>query len=611
MELDGTPAPTPSLTQTLPAWDLSQICPDAESCLQMLDAAGARMKRFATTYRGRLGSLDAAGLRQALDELCETYNQFGRAGWYAGLREELDHGSKANQDLQVKVQNRSIEYGNQLIFVDLEWQAVPAAQAAALAAEPELAPYRHYLEQLTATAKHSLSEPEERIVNSYRPLTTKWRDTFSKTISAINHRFGRGPAARAMTLDEMLAKRHSTDPKIRRATLRMVFHEVGKRAPIAADVYDAIITSRLISDRLRGFTSPMQQANMSNDLADGVVDNLIGAVVANYPLGQRWFRIKAGLLGQKQLSLYDQYAPLGKSGSCTFDQAKQLVLTATGDFSPAAASILAGFFTSRIDAAPREGKQGGAFCSSGPSDMDPFVLMNFTGTDNDAMTLAHELGHGLHMTLANRAQTALTADTGMAMAEIASTFNEMLAFDYLMGRPGLGDEERLGLLAARVEDSIATIFRQVMMAKYEQRAYAEVAAGNQLGPEILNEFWLDENRKQYGDSVKVPDGYKTTWAYISHFINSRFYTYSYAFAHIASLTLYGKYREAKAEGRGAEFADRYLQMLAAGGSKSPADLLGAMGIDLNDSNWADAGFAEFSRIVDMAGELAERLPAAA
>ena len=559
------------------------------------------MEAFAAKYRGRVAGLDAGQLAQALDEYCEMSEASVRPQWYAGLKSSLNSADQATRDLTTEVDTKITDASSQMLFFGLEWEALPADRAARISSAPELSPYRHYLEELTANARYSLSEAEEKVAMQYSRLTDKWQGTNERTLGRFSRRVDTGDGLQKRGLEELLAMRLSPKANERRIALDATMWELAKQAHTLADCYDAVITGRLVSDKLRGIDSPMQPANLSNELADGVVDVTIQAIVDNYPLGQRWFRIKAKLLGVEKLSMYDQYAPLGQTGPCTFAQAKSIVLDAVRDFSPEAADIMAAFFEEgRIDALPRPGKRGGAFCSSASQYIDPFVLLNFTDTQKDALTLGHELGHGLHGVLAGRAQTAVTADTGMAMAEIASTFCEMLVFDSLLNRPGITEQERLALVSARVEDSTATIFRQVMMQQYESRAYARVADNKTLSREFLNQIWLEENQRQYGDSMEIPNSYKWGWTYVSHFINTRFYTYSYSFAHLVSLKLYADYRQAKADGTAAEFTAKYLDLLRSGGSKSPQEALAAVGIDITDPDWVEGGFAEFERILDTA-----------
>jgi oligoendopeptidase F len=603
-ELGGAGAPKPRI-EPLPVWDLNQICAGPQDALAQLETVTRRVAEFATTYRGHVDRLDAAQLRRFLDDYSGLVNMMERPQWYAHLRMALDVESPVNRGLLEKVNTRITDLANELLFVDLEWQALPPDRAQALARDQSLAPYRHYLENLTEAAGHMLSEGQERMAAMHEDELGLWDQLYESNLAGIRARIKLGDRERVVGLEELLALRWSPSAVERHVGIDRAIAHLKKRADISARVYNAMIKSRLNSDKLRGFGSPMEAANLDNELDDRVVDDLIGSVVSNYSLGQRWLQLKAKLAGKDVLSFYDQYIPIGSTGECSFGDAKRDIMAATTRFSPEYAAIIEEFFrTGRIDAAPRRGKTGGAFCSSGPTDGKPMILLNYTDGQRDEITAAHELGHGVHAVLASAAQPVLTYHPGMAMAEVASTFGEMIQFEYLLNKPGLSNDERLSLLVSRLDDSCATIFRQVMMARFEQRAYAHVASGEALTAEVLGKFWQEENALQYGDALRMPDSGSVMWAYVSHFIGTRFYTYSYSFAHLASLALFAKYHQALASGDGQEFADRYMGMLADGGSKTPEQLLGEMGIDINDPHWVDAGFAVFEEILNSVEQLA-------
>jgi oligoendopeptidase F len=322
---------------------------------------------------------------------------------------------------------------------------------------------------------------------------------------------------------------------------------------------------------------------------------MLAAVERHYPLAQRWFRVKAGLLGLPRLHLADQYAPLGEARGVDYAEARGLIDASFRRFSGRVADLADGFFAERrIDAEPRAGKRGGAFCSPVAQDASPYVLMNFTDRMDDVMTLAHELGHGMHFTLAAGAQTALSFGTGLALAEVPSTFAELIAFDHLM-ETERDPATRRALVSERVEGSFATAFRQTVLSRYEQRAYALRAEGATLTADRLSDIWFEENLKYYGDALLLPEGYRLGWSYIPHFIHTRFYTYAYVFAHLTTLALYARYRE-----QGAAFGDAYLGFLAAGGSAPPAELLAGLGVDLEDPEVWEPGFREMERMVEAA-----------
>ena len=351
-------------------------------------------------------------------------------------------------------------------------------------------------------------------------------------------------------------------------------------------------------DRLRSYGGdPMAQTHLANELDPAVVMSMIDAVERNYEMARAWFHTKAGLLGVDRLELADQYAPVGEARTVGFEEARELLANAFGAFSGQVHDISDGFFADRrIDAEPQAGKRGGAYCTPVAQDAQPYVLMNFTDRVNDVMTLAHELGHGLHFTLAQAAQTPHSCHTGLALAEVPSTFSEFVVFDHVVAHETDPTTRRV-LLAQRAEGAFATVFRQTVLCRYEQQAYAMRAEGSALTADRLSTIWNEENAKYYGDSLWMPDGYRIGWSYIPHFIGTRFYTYAYVFAKLVALALYRRWRE-----EGAGFVDGYLGLLAAGSSDSPANLLRAVGVDLDDPGVWDDAFAELQRMVDAAVE---------
>jgi oligoendopeptidase F len=327
------------------------------------------------------------------------------------------------------------------------------------------------------------------------------------------------------------------------------------------------------------------------------VDGLLAAVERAYPLAHRWWRRKAEWLGLDRLKLADQYAPLGEGRRVEWSEATETVNDAFAGFAPRIERVAIDLLAEgRMDAEPRTGKRGGAFCASIAQDARPYILMNFTEKLDDVMTLAHELGHGMHFELSGEVQTALSHHPPLALAEVPSTFAELIVFDRLLEQEQ-DPATRRALIASRIEGSFATIYRQTVMVRYEQAAYELRAAGKALLPDRLGEFWIAANEPYYGDAVELPAGYRFGWSYIPHFIHTRFYTYAYVFALLASLSLYGRYKQDR-EG----FIEAYVRFLATGNAASPAEQLGALGMDITRSDCWDAGFAEIERLIGLAEE---------
>jgi oligoendopeptidase F len=577
-------------------WDLTTIVPDATDARRQLEVGLTRARAFEARFRGRLSTMEATELAAALAELSAIDNDLSRVSSYGHLRESVDVTNDENRDLSSAVDRALVEAGNALRFFELEWIALPDDRAAALTDSPEVARDRHHLIAMRRFAPHVLSEPEERMLSEREPAATSaWQTLFSRITSTLEVPFDSGDGTEPHTIDRLLALVRDPNRDRRRGALEALYIGLEPHTDTLAHCYDTLVGDRLSNDGLRGYGHPMDRTHLRNELPRAVVERMMEAVESHYGLAQRWFRAKAAILGLPKLELWDQYAPIGGGRGLDFPEARNLIETSFGRFSPEISEIARGFFEGRrIDAEPRAGKRGGAFCAPVAQDAEPFVLMNFTDRMDDVMTLAHELGHGMHFTLSGRHQTALSSNTGLALAEVPSTFAELMTFDHLLEVETDADTRR-ALICERVEGSFATVFRQTVLARYEMHAYALRGEGSTLTAERLNDIWREENEKYYGGSISLPAGYRMGWSYIPHFISTRFYTYAYVFAHLTTLALYAKYRE-----RGAAFVGPYLAFLSAGGSAAPTDLLRPLGVDLDDPDVWEPGFREMTRMVEVA-----------
>lgn len=580
-------------------WDLSPLCTSADDCRTRLDAALADCRAFETRYRGQVAALEGPGLAEALAEMARLENELGRLYSYASLREAVDVVDAGNQDLSGLLDRAMVEASNALRFFDLEWLDLDEALATHLANAPEVAADRHHLLAARRFRRHTLTEPEERMLTERGPAAAgAWQTLFGRITSTLEAEFDSGEGPEPHTIDRLLACVRNPDRDTRFRALDTLYGTLGPHAPTLAHCYDTLVGDRLAMDRLRDYDDPMDPTHLRNEVPGPAIEAMMSAVERHYGLAQRWFRVKAALLGLDTLHLADQYAPLGAARAVHFPEARAIIDSSFRAFSPRVGDIAEGFFADRrIDAEPRAGKRGGAFCASVAQDTQPFMLMNYTDRMDDVMTLAHELGHGMHFTLAAQKQTALSFHTGLALAEVPSTFAEIMAFDHLMATEK-DEATRTALVCERVEGSFATVFRQTVLARYEQSAYRLRAEGTTLTDDRLSEIWVEQNVRYYGDAVELPDGYGLGWSYIPHFISTRFYTYAYVFAHLVTLALYARYRD-----EGEDFVPRYLDFLAAGGSAAPTDLLRPLGVDLTDPECWNPGFREMERMVERAEEM--------
>jgi oligoendopeptidase F len=578
-------------------WKLDDLCPDTEAARRQWDEIGATAQDIAARYRGRIAELDAPGLRALLDELDELEQEISRLQVYSHLRLSMAATEVDANDLATFSRERSADVENVLVFIGLEWIAVDDDRAEQLLASEELAPYAHKLRVERLEKPYVLSEPEEQALNARRPLVNAWQSLHDRQVSTMEVPFdtGDGEGPQPHGVSQLLSYVYRPERELRIRAIDALYDGLEPRTDVLAASYDALVGDRLTTDKLRGYESPMRPTNMANELDDEVVDAMMTATEESYEIARRWFRAKAELLGLDTLTLADQYAPIGDPREFSWDEAVEVVDESYKRFSPRIAEIFRDCIDAgHVDVLPRQGKATGAYCTAVSKTILPYVLMNFTNRLRDVSTLAHEFGHATHNVLSLEAQTWRSHRTGIPLAEVPSTFAQAIADDYLMEKE-TDASTRAALASDRLENAFAAIYRQTVLARFEQRAYGVRADGRSLAVERLNELWWEENAKYYGDALEMPEGYRMGWSYIPHFIHVRFYTYAYSFAALVALLLYRRQRE-----NPEEFGPKYLELLRAGGSASPADLIAPFGFDLRSADtWREA-FAELSDLCDEA-----------
>ncbi len=583
-------------------WDLGDLYaePAAAAIERDLDAAEAAAARFAERYRGRVAALDAHALAAALDELEALLEPPGRAGAYASLRFAADTAAPANGALLQRVQERGSVVRNAVVFFQLEWVALEEAHAATLVADPALARRRHLLASMRRYRPHVLSEPEERILEELANTGERaWSRLFDEILAAARFRVQEGGETKELSEEETLSLLYDPERERRRAAAAGLTAGLKQHARVLAFVFNTLVQSKATEDRLRAYADPLAARHLSNEIDAACVEALLAASERAFPIVQRYYRLKARLLGLDTLLDYDRYAPLGAARtSIAFAASRRIVLDAYHDFSPELAELAGRFFERRwIDAELRPGKRGGAFSASTVPSVHPYVFLNYTGTLRDVMTVAHELGHGVHQTLA-REQGLFEQDTPLTLAETASVFGEMLVFRRLLSEER-DPKTRLALLCGKIEDAFATVFRQVVMTRFEEKLHAARRGEGELPIERINTLWLEANAPMHGDAVRLTDDYAWWWLYIPHFVHSPFYCYAYAFGELLVLALLRRYDE-----EGAAFVPRYLGLLRAGGSDTPAALLARLGLDVTDPRFWDGGLALLEAMVAEAEALA-------
>jgi oligoendopeptidase F len=580
-------------------WNLAELSPGADEARAEWAGLVARAADFAGRYRGTVAGLDAGRLCALLDECDELLQNLSRLSVYGSSRANMDAADVEATDLATFARERGAEIDNELLFVDLEWIALDDEPAEALLASPELAGYAHKLRILREEKPYVLTEPEEQALNARTPAVASWSSLHDRQVATLEIPFDAGEGVRPHSVNLLLSQLYRPEREIRLGALTALYDGLAPRAAVLAACYDALVGDRLGLDRVRGFADPMQPTNMVNELDAETVDAMIFATRESYGLGRRWFTTKARLLGLERLELADQYAPLGEGRDFPWAEAVEIVDASFGSFSPRLAELFrACLDAGHVDAAPRAGKASGAYCTTVSKGILPLVLLNYTGRFRDIVTLAHEFGHATHGALALERQTFRSHRCGLALAEVPSTFAQFVADDHLLAHES-DPQTRLALVVDRLEQAMAAIFRQVVLARFEQRAYALRAEGRALTPERLSELWIEENTEYYGDAVALPDGYRLGWSYVPHFIHVRFYTYAYAFAHLLALLFHGRYREDPES-----FVPLYLDFLASGGSASPAELVAPFGVDLRSPDTWRAAFDRFTLLLEEAEALA-------
>jgi oligoendopeptidase F len=584
------------------AWDLEPLL-DGEGPAgveRRLQEATERAGRFAERHAGALGELDSGTLAEAMRELAAITELVGRAGYYAALRFSTDTADPANGALLQRVQEQETAIQTKLLFFELEWAELPEERAKELLAAPELDFCRHHLRNVRRYREHLLSEPEEKILTE-KALTGAgaWTRLFEELTSSIAVELD-GAEGESVALDVALSRLSLPAREERRRAAEAVTAALAPGLRTRAFLFNTLLADKATDDRLRRYPHWLAARNLANEASDESVQALIEAVRGRYEIARRWYRLKARLLGLERLADFDRMAAVTEDEvSYPFAQAREVVLECYSSFSPELGGLAKRFFDERhIDAPVRPAKRGGAFCASAVPSVFPYVLLNYTSRRRDVLTLAHELGHGVHFALAAR-QGIFHQHTPLTLAETASVFGETIVFGRLLEEDS-SPASRLALLAENLEDTIATVFRQIAMNRFEDLVHRARRGEGELSVERFGELWAESQSEMLGDSVEISDGYRTWWSYIPHFIGSPGYVYAYAYGQLLALSVYERYEQS-----GPELVPRYLELLAAGGSRSPEELGRIVGVELVDPGFWEAGLDLVERQLGEAEAAAE------
>ena len=572
-------------------WDLTPLAPSEEAMKARLDAAVADAEAFVERWPAdAVAGLEPEELAGLLGELADIRAARVEAEYWAMLLTWTDSGNPAVQDVQAWVDDRIPRFDEAIRHFELAWTAVPDERAQELAGA--VGRDRHYLLSVRRFKPYQLSPAEERALSTRdAAAASAWKSLRDRTLGALVAQFDDGTGEREWPLSDLeSARRVHPDREVRRRAQAATQALMEPVLPVLAHCYDSLVADRLAVDRLRGYSEPIAPRCLEDELDPAVVEGLLAAAEEHVADGHRWFRVKAGLLGLDRLDAVDTAAPIGADDSIGWESGRKLVVDMFAGLTPEMGIEAERFFSEhRIDAEPRQGKPAGAFCAWPSTRTTGFVLVNWNGRVGDVLTVAHELGHGVHAALSTKEQSDNSFQTGLAIVEVPSTFAELrfvdalLAADHPLARP---------LLARTLDQAVLVAFTASALSRYEQRAYAMRAEGKALNVDRLCELSEAALAPVRGDAVTDEFGSDPLiWASLPHFVHERFYTYAYTFALLLSLGLVARSRDSG-------FPERYARFLSAGGSASPEELMAILEVDLHDPEIWNDGFAVLDSWID-------------
>ncbi|CAN1722979.1 oligoendopeptidase F [Hyphomicrobium sp. 1Nfss2.1] len=594
---DGASASGAAALGPMPEWNLADLYPSPTSpeIARDLDKAAAEAKRLKETYYGKVAAVaaDGAALAKAIEEFEQFVELTGRLGSFAGLHYAGNQSDPARAKFYGDIAEKLTAISTDIIFFELELNQIDDAVLDAALKNEKLAHYKPWIENVRKEKPYQLEEKLERLFHEKGQTSSgAFNRLFNETIAAL--RFPVEGEAEPLALEMTLNLLSSPDEKKRQAGAEALAKVFKDNVRLFTLITNTLAKDKEISDRWRGFKDVADARHLANQVEPEVVDALVTSVRAAYPrLSHRYYAMKAKWLGKDKLAHWDRNAPLPQRPDRTFawSEAQRLVLGAYRDFAPQMADVAGEFFDkSWIDAPARPGKAPGAFSASTVPSVHPYVLLNYLGKPRDVMTLAHELGHGVHQMLA-RPQGALLASTPLTLAETASVFGEMLAFKAMLKQTEDAGE-RKALIAGKVEDMLNTVVRQIAFYTFERKVH-EARRQGELTPDQLGEIWMEVQVESLGPAIDFKPGYEVFWAYIPHFIHSPFYVYAYAFGDCLVNSLYGLYQEAHPG-----FVTKYFDMLKAGGSKHHTELLAPFGLDASKPEFWNKGLKVIEGMID-------------
>ncbi|MFQ5764396.1 MAG: M3 family oligoendopeptidase [Rhodospirillales bacterium] len=581
----------------LPTWNLDDLYagPEAPELKADLTWTEAESKRFHKAFEGRLKGLDGKGLARAIRRYERIAERIGRIMSYGHLLKATNVSDPKVGAFVQTLRERVTDISTETLFFTLELNRVPERVLKRQLKDPVAARYAPWIRDVRVFRPHQLSDELEKLLHE-KGVTGRsaWIRLFGETMADARFPFGRGKGAKELTLAETLNRLSDPRAKVRKRAAKALSRGLDRNMRVLTLITNTLAKDKEIEDAWRGYAHPWSYRNLANQIEDEVVDALVSAVSDSYGrLSHRYYRLKARWFGVRKLDTWDRNAPLPEDSDRRYrwTEARDLVLSAYGGFAPEMATVARRFFDERwIDAPPKPGKDSGAFSHSTVPSVHPYVMLNFHGKARDVMTLAHELGHGVHQVLA-AGQGALMADTPLTLAETASVFGEMLTFRAMLERETAPKRRRI-LLAGKVEDMMNTVIRQVAFHQFETRVHAERPKG-ELSAERLGDIWMEVQRESLGPAFRFDDDYRNFWAYIPHFLHAPFYVYAYAFGDCLVNSLYDVFRQGHPK-----FQAKYFEMLKAGGTLRHKELLAPFGLDASRPEFWQRGLGVISGFID-------------
>ena len=593
---------TPSIEVPKVRWDLSSLYSSIEDpkIKANWDACNERADAYAEKYRGKMAGLSAADLVSSIIEIEDIYMQASKPEHYASLLFAVKADDAEITSFMQTQGEKSSEVRIKLMFVEIELQQIEEAKAQELMIAPEMKVYAHFLQRVREATPFMLTEKEEIILEETANTGVRaWVRLFDEVIA--QHEFVyKAPGSSegvVKTESEVLDMLRLPDREVRQAAADCFSEGLKQLSHILTYIFNNILSDKRTENRLRKRPYTEHSRHMANELEKETVDLVMQLCKKHEELVARYYRVKKSILGLPELTHIDRYAPLFETAEqISYDEGRKLIIDAFGDFSQTMAERANEFFEKNwIDAEPRQGKTGGAFCSYITPDLHPVIMLSYHNKMDNVSTLAHELGHGVHGSL-SRAQTYFNFSGSLPLAELASIFCEQVVFEKLVGVAT--EEDKLALYAEKIEGVFASVFRQAAMFRFEQRCHAKRNTEGELNAEEIGAVWQEELQGMFGDSIKMGDQHARWWSYVGHFIFAPFYVYAYAFGELLTMSLYKK-----AQAEGPSFEKKYIEMLTLGGAKSPKELMEIVGVDMNDPEFWMGGFqaieemiAEFERL---------------